>query len=238
MVSNLPGVITVLTAQSAQRRDSAPLDILQGGDRGDHSGEEGSKPKLQKARSAVSGSSGGSSHATDSLRKGITLRSREMEGSLIALRRALVLVFIVVVVVNAVSTLITTQLFAALITASQFVELNGQRGVSLQRAYAQIQRLRYWGDELLFLSPAAALATRARLTEYLEDLDEMHRELYTKSTLTPDSPAATSWGVANILVHDLNTDAYNKGLCVVWSLQLQRDEPHDQRGRRGPGVHH
>ncbi len=179
------------------------------------SGGEGGgfdKPKAQKARSAVSGSSGGSSHATDALRKGITLRSREMEGSLVALRRALVLVFIVVAAVNSVSTIITTQLFVALVTATNFVEENGGRGVSLQRAYSQIQRLRFWADGLLEMTPAEVDITHSRLHNDLEDLDELHRSLYLKSTLMPGSPAATFWSVPSVLVNDLDTDVNGNGL--------------------------
>lgn len=134
--------------------------------------------KSHRSGSIMSGSSAGSS-TTEALRKGIELRSRGMESSLVTLRRSLILIFVLVSIMNIASVVLSNVLFNTLMENLGAVADNGLRGILLQEVYSDAQRLALMAQGVLG-TPDNASATRTTLAAHIEELASIHQSLYNR----------------------------------------------------------
>lgn len=192
------------SATGSQLHNITGLDMSD--DEGRQGGGHSHAEKAKKAKSVDSGSSAGSSTVADALRKGITMRQRQMETSLVNLRRSLMGIFVFVGFMNIASLVITHVLYSTLQTYINNIADNGMRGVTLQSSYSEIQRLRMMADgELLTFDNATA--TKARLATALDELSVLHQELYS-AVDENDADERGLYSIPSIVIRDLVPEGY------------------------------
>jgi PAS domain S-box-containing protein len=170
----------------------------------EHDKTKSSASVHSKGSSRHSDSSTGSS--TEVLRKGIALRSKDMEASLTRLKRVLVIIFVFIGLMNVASLLISQILFDQLLVKLEVVADNGARGVLMQSSYADIQRLEMMSQGVLHTSDEGA-ATRTRLAGYLTRLSRAHEALYLAADQS-NEPLRQLYATPSVTVRDLVPGTY------------------------------
>jgi len=123
------------------------------------------------------GSSSTESIVSDLLRKGVTASGNKLERSLKTLRRAIILVFLVIAGLNLISLIITSVLFSDLKRNLGIVAMNGDRALQMNRAIGYIQSL-VLSAENKFTIPESTEYIQKRLGISVDKLETLHRELY------------------------------------------------------------
>jgi len=137
-----------------------------------------SSQKFGRAGSVFTkGTSSTESTITDVLRKGVTARGVKLERSLINLKRSIILVFLVIAVLNAISLAVTSSLFADLKNNLRLVAMNGDRALYMNRAVGDIQSL-VLNSEGTMNIPDGIPHVKERLGIWVDHFEELHRELY------------------------------------------------------------
>lgn len=140
-------------------------------------GKDGQQGKAGSVHSKGSGKSGGSATSiTEVVRRGVMSRSGKLESSLLTLRWAVVLMFVVTAALNLGSLLATQALMKQMMTNLDLVEMNGRRAVLAQRFYANVQDWRAaavgMGD------PVDMEYQKRRNDKYLVDFTALNEALY------------------------------------------------------------
>jgi len=130
--------------------------------------------------SMFSRSSGGTATAVnETLRRGVLGRSRRLERSLRMLKRAIMLIFLVVAAMNIAALVVSGVLFGQMQDNMDLVTLNGDRGTSLQGVYITAARLVLAGEGKAGLTLFGGVnGTEAWLARNLADFETLHRQLY------------------------------------------------------------
>lgn len=136
--------------------------------------------KLPKGEGASVYSAGSSvaSGMTDALRRGINSNNRAMEGTLIALKRSIMLVFVIIGLMNIASLSVTYAFFSSLLSELEVVALHGRRGITLQQVYGDVQYLSLIADNVVDSTNPRAVSLAERLGDNLSILAELHQLLY------------------------------------------------------------
>lgn len=207
--------ITAVETESAGHLTSS----VTGSDLHNADGGDMSAAAKKRAASVNSGSSAGSSSVSDALRKGITMRSRDMESSLVNLRRSLVAIFLFIGAMNIVSLIISRVLFTELMDALAVVADNGARGIALQTSYSEIQRLELMAEGILATNDEGN-ATKARLDQRLTQLALLHESLYQKVDEGNEAERSL-YSTPSITVEDLVPGSFvSKSVFNVTSRQV------------------
>jgi PAS domain S-box-containing protein len=193
---------------SAMRLDSTSSDDLEGsgggweGTRGGRGGrKQGGGPTSSSSFRGRGGGGPGSVHSKGSnasfsssevLRRGVTARGSYLETSLVTLKRSVLVVFLVTAGLSIIGLGMTVSLTSQLIANIELVELNGRRGVLLQRIVSNVadtvyasgeRKLLLGGDPPLFSNVTlVGEATRPILREFLDHHRTLYLALDTSST--------------------------------------------------------
>ena len=164
---------------------------------------------VNKAASIGSGSKTSASSAaslSEMVRRGIAFRSGKMDGSLLRLQRAVIVVFGLIAIIALVSVILSRQLFGELMTNFNLVHINGEKGTALQRAFGMVQLLWMTNRGLLVNDTAAVARYRDQLWGCLNVIEAGQLAMLERNDLI--AAGRTLWYTPSTTVFDLVPGSY------------------------------